>query len=85
MSLSKRPEYHIDLRHDFIFVINGELEESQVKAIKEDLEDKKFNCALRRSEEESKEWQLLVGLNDQEKILREAEYQHVLVEREYSN
>lgn len=56
-----------------------------MKAIKEDLEDKKFNCALRRSEEESKEWQLLVGLNDQEKILREAEYQHVLVEREYSN
>ena len=50
----------------------------------EDLENLNFNCAVRR-EEESKEWQLLIGLNDHERILREAETQVVMIPRVYSD
>ena len=55
MSISSRPELHIDLRHDFIQILSEELEEGQVNALIEDLEELSFNCAVRR-EEETKEW-----------------------------
>ena len=55
MSISAKPELHIDLRHDFIQTLSEELEDSQVRALVSDLEALNFNCALRR-EEETKEW-----------------------------
>ena len=72
MSISAKPEYHIDLRHDFIQILSDKLTDDQIDALKTDLEALNFNCASRR-EEESKEWQVLIGLNDQERILKEAE------------
>jgi len=53
-------------------------------AIIEDLEALKFNCAMRR-EKETLEWQLLIGLNDHERILREAETQFVMAPRVYTD
>lgn len=64
MSISSNPKYNIDLRHDFIQILSEKLSEDQVQALVEDLEMLKFNCDVRRSEEETKEWQLLIGLND---------------------
>lgn len=55
-----------------------------MSALVEDLENLNFNCAVRR-EEESKDWQLLIGLNDQEWILREAETQVIMIPRVYSD
>jgi len=53
-------------------------------AIVEDLESLNFNCAMRR-EKESLEWQLLIGLNNHERILREAETQFVMAPRVYTD
>ena len=82
MSISSRPELNIDLRHDFILILSEDLTEDQTHAMLEDLESLEFNCAMRR-EQESKQWQLLIGLNDHERILREAESQFVMVPRLY--
>ena len=56
MSISSNPKYNIDLRHDFIQILSEKLSEDQVTALVEDLEMLKFNCDVRRSEEETKEW-----------------------------
>ena len=55
-----------------------------MKALIEDMEAIGFNCAFRR-EEETKEVQFLVGLNDHDRILQEAEAQIVMVPRVYSD
>ena len=39
MSISNKPELHIGLRHDYIFVMSKELDEKQIKAVSKDLED----------------------------------------------
>ena len=90
MSISERPELHIALRHDFIQILSEKLTDNQITALVEDLENLNFNCKALRSEEggekeEEKEWNLLIGLNDQDKILQEAETQLVMVPRVYSN
>ena len=68
MSISNKPELNIDLRHDFIQILAETVTDDQVKALIEDMEAIGFNCAFRR-EEESKEVQFLVGLNDHDRIL----------------
>ena len=77
MSISDRPELHIALRHDFIQILSAKLTENQINALVEDLESLNFNCKAQRSEEgekeDEKEWNLLIGLNDHDKILHEAE------------
>ena len=50
MSITNRPELHMHLRHDYIFVMTKELEEKQVQAVAKDLEEQKFNCAIRKDE-----------------------------------
>jgi hypothetical protein len=37
MSISSKPELHIALRHDYIFVMNKALLEKQVQAVSKDL------------------------------------------------
>ena len=46
-----------------------------------------FNCAIKRDEEAiaDKKWQLLIGLNDQDMILKEAEKNMIMCKRVYSN
>jgi len=39
MSISARPEFHIDLRHDFIQILSDKLTEAQVNALITDLEN----------------------------------------------
>ena len=84
MSYTNKPELDIELRHDYILLFSEELTSDQVKAMATDMENLNFNCAIRK-DEESKDWQFLVGLNDQEMILREAETQLVLVPRVYQD
>mmetsp|Transcript_25062 Transcript_25062/g.31382 ORF Transcript_25062/g.31382 Transcript_25062/m.31382 type:complete len:170 (-) Transcript_25062:1742-2251(-) len=84
MSISSKAEYHIDLRHDYIQILSESLNDDQVTALMEDMESLGFNCAQRR-DDETKEWQLLIGLNDQERILKEAETQYIMVPRVYAN
>lgn len=83
-SISSKPELNIDLRHDYIQILSEKLSEAQVGALVTDLEAMNFNCATRQ-ESETKEWQLLIGLNDQERMLREAETQMIMVPRKYDN
>ncbi len=84
MSISSRAELNIDLRHDFILILSEKLSDEQAQAIVEDLKSLSFNCDRRRNEE-SKEWQLLIGLNDHEKILKEAEAQLIMAPRIYAD
>ena len=72
MSITNRPELHINLRHDYIFVMTKDLTEKQVQAVSKDLVDQKFNCSVRREKDDGN-WLLLVGMNDHEKVLKEAE------------
>ena len=68
-------ELHLDKRHDFAIVFSGELSESTVSCMSKDLTELKFNCAYRKHEEG---WVLLVGLNDEEKVLRTAEKENFI-------
>lgn len=52
----------MQLRHDFALILNKSLNEAQLNAIRADLEERKYNCAIRKDKEEH--WVLLVGLND---------------------
>lgn len=79
MSISNRPELHIALRHDFIFVMNKELSKEQLQAVSKDFTDLKFNCVIRKDEED--QWLLLIGMNDHDTVLREAETQLCLAPR----
>jgi len=45
MSISARPDFHIDLRHDFIQILSEKLTSDQVNALITDLENQSFNCA----------------------------------------
>lgn len=54
------------------------MNDGHVKSIVADLESFNFNCAVRKEEEKHI---LLVGLNDQERILAEAEKQLIMVYR----
>ena len=77
MSISNRPELNIALRHDFIQILSAKLTDNQINALVDDLQNLNFNCKAQRSEEgekdEEKEWNLLIGLNDHDMILHEAE------------
>ena len=79
MSISSKPELHIALRHDYIFVMNKDLKDTQVQAVSKDLTEQKFNCVIRKDEDG--QWLLLVGMNDQDKVLQEAETQVCLAPR----
>lgn len=48
-----------------------------------DLTEMKFNCAIKK--DESDQWLLLVGMNDHEKVLTEAEAQLCLAPRVHAN
>ncbi len=84
MSISSRAELNIDLRHDFILILSDKLSDDQTQAIVKDLESLSFNCAKRR-DQETKDWLLLIGLNDHEKILKEAEAQYIMAPRIYAD
>ena len=84
MSISNRPELHINLRHDYIFVMTKDLEEKQVQAVSQDLTDQKFNCKIQK-EKSSGNWLLLVGMNDHDKVLQEAEIQLCLAPRVFKD
>ena len=73
MSLSRRKEFYIHLRHDFCQIMSRKISVEQMNALVTDLESLGFNCALKCEEEEEKRWQLLIGLNDHDQILKEAE------------
>jgi hypothetical protein len=55
MSISSKPELDIDLRHDYIHIIDAKVSEDAINALAEDLEELTFNCQVRQ-EEETKEW-----------------------------
>ena len=58
----------------------------QMNALVTDMNAMGFNCAIKREEEGiEKKWQVLIGLNDQDKILKEAEKNMVMCKRVYSN
>lgn len=76
MSISSRPELNMHLRHDFIFVLNKSLTETQLKAISTDLELLKYNCAVRKNKEDN--WVLLVGLNNEQIFLEAAEQEMIM-------
>ena len=84
MSLSKRAEFHMDLRHDYVLVLEESMGEKEVKALQSDLEKLNFNVAT-DFEEETKEWRILIGLNDEMRILKEAEAQMIMVPRTYAD
>lgn len=68
-------DLHLDKRHDFAIVFSGEMSEHTVQYISRDLTELKFNCAVRKHEED---WVLLVGLHDEEKMLRTAESENFI-------
>ena len=55
MSITSRPELDMDLRHDFINIIDEKMPEAMIQALKDDLEDLTFNCSIRK-DEETKDW-----------------------------
>ena len=85
MSLSSRKEFHIHLRHDYCQIMSGSITSKQMNALVTDMEELGYNCAIKREEEGEEKWQLLIGLNDQEMILKEAEKQNIMCKRVYLN
>jgi hypothetical protein len=53
--------------------MSNRLNTKMMTALVTDLESIGYNCHPVREEEGEKKWQLLIGLNDQDMILKEAE------------
>ena len=70
-SFSSKEELHMNLRHDYLikFAADSKLNGDIIKQLSSDLEDNGFNCAVRDEEG----WHLLVGLNDMDRMLQQAE------------
>ena len=47
---AKREDLNLNLRHDVALVLNHNLAEAELLAIKADLEQLTFNCAIRKDE-----------------------------------
>lgn len=71
------------MRHDFIFVMNKDISIEQLEAVSNDLTERKFNCVIRKDDEE--DWLLLIGLNDHNIVLKEAENQLCLAPRTHKD
>ena len=47
---AKREDLNLNLRHDVVLVLDHNLAEAELLAIKTDLEQLSFNCAIRKDE-----------------------------------
>ena len=83
MSYSNRKELYLHLRHDFCQIMSKMLTTVQINALVTDLESLGYNCHAQREEEGERKWQLLIGLNDHDTILKEAEKQLIMCKRVY--
>lgn len=67
-----RSDLHLEMRHDAALIFDEETNTDLLKAIESDFRKINFNCHLVKPHDK-KEHFLLIGLNDETKILQAAE------------
>ena len=88
MSYTRRKEFFMHLRHDYCLILGHTIPTPTMNALVADCEALGFNCIAKRTGDSNpadNDWQLLVGLNDEHKILKEAEKNMVMCKKEYHN